>query len=129
MDKEKYIRFIKSITENEIKFIAGSDNGADIDKHENELKKLIFDQNGVLNSNQYWYPYEVVELCRWSCKKGHEKEFVICNIIICLSIIAGTDRTNDPEYMKDILQKEYVKLDKSNYDLISNILMDAIKAQ
>lgn len=73
MDKEKYIKFIKSITENEIKFIAGRDYGADADKHEKEIKRLIFDQNGVLDSKQYWYPYEVVELCRWSCEKDMKK--------------------------------------------------------
>ena len=54
---DEYIKFIKSITENEIKFIAGRDYGEDIEKHEKELRKLIFDQNGVINSNQYWYPY------------------------------------------------------------------------
>ena len=129
MDTKKYIRFIKTITGHEIRFIAGKDYGADCDKHENELKKLIFEQNGVLNGKQFWYPYEVVELCRWSCEKGHEKEFVVCNVIICLSIIAGTDVTNDPAYMKEALQKEYDKLDKPNYDLIANILTEAIKTR
>ena len=129
MNLDIYVKFIKSITENEIKFIAERDYGADTEKHEYELRKLIFDQNGVISSNQYWYPYEVVELCRWSYEIGHEREFVICNIIICLSVIAGTDNKNDPEYMKEVLKKEYDKLDSSNYDLIFKILTETIKAQ
>ena len=56
------IKFIKSISEDELRFIAGLDYGCDEDKHYSSLKKLIFSQECIGIEDQYWYPFEVVEL-------------------------------------------------------------------
>ncbi len=117
--------FIKSITETELNYIAAADYGRDIDKHRNALKDLIFVQNGIVQKGQYWYPYEVVELNRWSCKEGHEREFAICHLIIALSIIAEADISNSASQMLENLQREYHKLPKDLYELVVNAMSQA----
>ena len=119
------LSFIESITEAELNYIAAADYGRDTDKHKNALNDLIFLQNGIVQKGQYWYPYEVVELNRWSCKKGHEREFAICHLIIALSIMAGTDISNSAAHMLETLQNEYHKLPKQLYKLVVNTMSKA----
>jgi hypothetical protein len=88
------LSLIKSISEAELNYIAAADYGRDIEQHKNALKEVIFLQDGVKKKGQYWYPYEVIELNRWSCKEGHQREFAICHLIIALSIMTGTDTSN-----------------------------------
>ncbi|BFM06930.1 hypothetical protein [Halioxenophilus aromaticivorans] len=121
------LEYAKSINLEEIKFISMADYGQDSTQHLESLKKLIFEQDCVVNGDQYWFPYEVVELARWNCKDGHEKEFAICNIIIALSIIAGADSSNDPTYMIDTNASEYDKLTEPVRDLVLGVLIKAAK--
>ncbi|MEZ4382584.1 MAG: hypothetical protein R3A79_14700 [Nannocystaceae bacterium] len=109
--KSQYLSFIQSVTEDEINFIAGRDYEMDVKRHTKALRKLIFEQNGIVSEEQHWYPYEVVELCRWHCEDGHEREFAICTVIVCLSIQEGADTTNDIEYMIGVIEKHLSKLD------------------
>lgn len=60
----------KSITDDEINYICKAE-GNEIEIHEAALRTLIFDQNCVPNNQQYWHPYECVELNRFFCKPGH----------------------------------------------------------
>ena len=122
---DKALKFVKSISEEELNFISLSDYGNDSERHKEALKKLIFEQDCVVSDEQFWYPYEVVELARWECKTGHEREFAICNIIIALSIIAGEDTSNDVCYMIDNNAQEYDKLPVDIKELVLNILTRA----
>jgi hypothetical protein len=119
------LKFVKGITSDELKFISMADYGQDSERHLEALKKLIFEQNCIVDHEQSWFPYEVVELTRWSCKEGHEREFAICNIIIALSIIAGADGSNEPTYMLDTIAPEYDKLPDLLRELVVNLLVEA----
>ena len=115
----------KSVTEGELEYISKADYGQDSGIHKEALRKLIFEQHCIVNDDQYWFPYEVVELTRWRCKEGHEREFAICNIIIALSILAGTDLSNDPSDMIDTIAPEYDKLPEELRETVINILIQA----
>ena len=121
--------FAKSITDDEIDFISRND-GTDEDDvaiHKCALRSLIFEQDCNVNlSIQYWHPYECVELGRWSCQKGHEREFAICNIIIGISIISGADYSNDPNYMLEKIAGEYDKLPNQIRQLVLDTLLRAV---
>ena len=125
----KILSFIESVSEAELDYIAAADYGRDIDQHKKSLKDLIFIQNGILQKGQYWYPYEVVELNRWSCKEGHEREFAICHLLIALSIMAGTDISNSASHMLETLQHEYQKLPKELYELVVGAMSEASKTE
>jgi len=117
--------FTKSIAPEELKFISEADYGQDSEQHLQALEKLIFEQDCVVNQKQYWFPYEVVELCCWRCKEGHEREFAICNIIMALSIIAGADGSNNPKHLLDTIGPEYDKLPVPLRELVVNLLIEA----
>jgi hypothetical protein len=119
------LEIAKSITEEEMEFISKADYGNESRRHKEALRELIFSQDCLVNSEQSWYPYEVVELTRWECKEGHEREFAICNIIIALSIIAGKDSSNDPEYMMETISSEYDKLPNDLRDIVLSLLIEA----
>ena len=122
---EEALKLAKSITPNEIDFISMADYGNGSVQHKEALQKLIFDQDCVVTEDLPWRPYEVIELMRWSCKEGHEREFAICNIIIALSVIAGTDLRNEPQYMLDAIAPEYDKLPDNLREFVVNILIKA----
>ena len=119
------LEFAKSISEAEIEFISQADYDQETEKHKEALRKLIFEQDCVITSEQSWHPYEVVELTKNQCKNGHEREFAICNVIIGISIIAGTDITNDSQDMLESISSEYDKLDKNTKELVINLLVEA----
>ncbi len=119
------LEFVKSITEDEINFIANADYGEDADLHSKALRELIFKNDCILSDDQIWYPYECVELVRWECKEGHMREFAFCNIIIAISIISGADNTNDPEYMLNTITHEYDKLPEDLRELVLSMLIRA----
>lgn len=119
---EQAVALIKSISESELEFISKADYGQESQRHIEELKKLIFEQNGIVNADQSWFPYEVIELSRWSLKEGHEREFAISNVIIALSILGGTDTTNSVEYMFDRLSNEYERLPLELRNVVVNVL-------
>ncbi|MBC3875820.1 hypothetical protein [Undibacterium flavidum] len=116
------LTLIKSISESELEFISKADYGDEYLRHKEALKKLIFEQNGIVNADQLWFPYEVVELSRWSCKEDHEREFAISNVIIALSILGGADTTNSTEYMFDQLSHAYERLPLELRNIVVDIL-------
>jgi hypothetical protein len=118
------LELAKSITDDEMDYISCAD-GDDEEIHKSALRSLIFDQDCVCRSDQYWHPYECIELRRWTCKQGHEREFAICNIIIAISIISGADFSNDPDYMLTTIAGEYDKLPNSLRDLVLSSLRKA----
>ena len=126
---QQAINLIKSISESELDFISNADYGQECLRHKEALKKLFFEQNGVINSDQYWFPYEVVELSRWSCKKGHEREFAISNVIIALSVLGGADGSNSIEFMFEQLSNEYEGLASELKKVVTDILFLANEYQ
>jgi hypothetical protein len=126
---EQALSLIKSISESELDFISRADYGQDNLRHKEELNKVIFEQNGIIKSDQHWFPYEVIELSRWYCKLGQEREFAICNVIIALSILGGADRSNSIEYMLETLSNEYEILPVGLKDMVINILLLAKEFQ
>lgn len=121
------LEFAQSITDDEIDYISTFDRDQDIDIHKSSLRTLIFDQNCVISDDQFWYPFECVEMTRWRCDQGHEREFTICHIIIFLSTIAGTCVTHDPDDMMITHASEYDKLSKPLRELVLNCLHEASK--
>lgn len=126
---EQALNLIRSISESELEFISKADYGQEYLRHKDALKKLIFEQNGIVAADQYWFPYEVVELSRWSCKEGHEREFAISNTIIALSILGGADGSNSIEHMFEQLSNEYDALPPELKEIVTNILFLANEYQ
>ena len=106
------IEFIQSISDSELEFISGLDYKQDIDKHFEGLKEVIFGQSCRVTDEQFWFPFEVVELGSHSIQTGHEREFTICTLLVLL---------NEPE---DIDYKFECR--SSDYDLLPNKLRDLI---
>jgi hypothetical protein len=93
---------VRSVTEQELAFIAGLDQGQHQDAHLEALRKVIFEQNGSLVRDQYWFPYEVIELGAHSLTPGHEREFAICTLLVIGSVRTGFDSaTNLPSKFND----------------------------
>jgi hypothetical protein len=86
---------VRSVTESELAFIASADYGQDVQEHLAALRGLIFEQDGILRDGQTWFPYEVVELGSHSLKPGHEREFVICTLLVLANVAAGVDKSTD----------------------------------
>lgn len=117
------IELAKSITDDEIHYICQIE-GYEIEIHEAALRTLIFDQNCVTNiSEQYWHPYECVELNRFSCNPGHEREFAICTIIIAIFMHADADTGDkNPHDMLQDYAGEYDKLPDNLRELVLTAL-------
>ena len=126
---EKALQLIRSISESEIDFICHADYGQDVLTHKIALKKLIFDNQCVVTDDQYWYPWEVVELARWELKDGHEREFAICNAMIAIAILNGSDQNNTIEYMLETLSSEYNKLSIELKQIVTDVLFTAFEHQ
>jgi hypothetical protein len=116
---------IQTITDKELRFISSADYGQDASEHCDALKTVIFHQKGIISNEQYWFPYEVIELCSNSLKENHEREFVMCTLLIILNVSAGTDKTNDLEYKFNSFSSEYDKLSKPLSELIIKEYADA----
>lgn len=54
---EQSLNLIKSVSESELELMSKADYGQERMRHKEALRKLIFEQNGVVNADQYWFPY------------------------------------------------------------------------
>lgn len=84
---------LKTITEQELAFIAGLDYGLDADRHLAALRELIFAQDGDLTRDQSWYPHEVIALGAHHLQPGHEREFFFCTMLLLQAVQSGYDDT------------------------------------
>jgi hypothetical protein len=97
-------QFIKSLTEDEIWFIAGLDYKADLEKHYSALKKVLVRNGNIEMATENWFPYEVIELGANDLIPGHQREFTACLLIVMMNIKFGTDKTKDlDQYISDRL--------------------------
>ncbi|NJL02966.1 MAG: hypothetical protein HC838_01890 [Spirulinaceae cyanobacterium RM2_2_10] len=90
---------LKSLTEAELRFIAGLDYGADIERHLSALRDVIARGGAVQMDSEVWFPYEVIELGKNDLKKHHEREYAACMAIVLQNIASGTDKMNDASYI------------------------------
>ena len=67
----------------------------DVDRHLAALKKALFEQDGRLDEDQHWWPYEVIELCAHSLHPGHEREFAACTLLVIDAVADGYDGSTD----------------------------------
>jgi len=86
---------IKSVSESELSYIAELDYRQDSHRHLESLRAVILGQDGSLREGQSWYPYEVIELGANALKPGHEREFVICTLLVIQAVIDGFDSSTD----------------------------------
>lgn len=99
--------FLRSLTQDERKFIAERDYGVDADAHLSELNKLIDIQAGVFREDQYWYPREVVELASHALVPGHEKEFVACTLLLLKYVVSESDASVRFDWKFDNRAQDY----------------------
>lgn len=89
--------FALTATTSELKFISERDYGQDADKHFAALETLIFEKAGRYPDDDFWYPLEVLELGANSVTAGHEREFVICCLLVLTAIDSGHCFSHDRE--------------------------------
>jgi len=104
------IEFIQSITEPELRFVASLNNGQEDQSHYNALNKLIFNNSCSFEDNQRWFPYEVIELGAHWLQAKHEREFVICNLLVIHAVNTGFDTSTDLEQKLADRTTDYDKL-------------------
>lgn len=117
---------ISTITNSELRFIAGRDYGQGVDAHLVALRQVIFEQRGVPSDGQYWYPYEVVELGSHALEPGHEREFALCTLLVIEAALRGFDKNVDlaeklarrardydalPPELRDVILQAYERAD------------------
>ena len=69
---------VVSVGESGLKFIASLDCEQDVEKHHSALTTVLSKQNGVITADQYFFPYEVIELGANALQPGREAEFALC---------------------------------------------------
>jgi hypothetical protein len=90
---------LNSLTEAELRFIAGLDYGMDLERHLNALRQVITRGGIVEMDTEVWFPYEVIELGKNCLEKHHEREYAACMTIVLQNIASGADRMNDASYI------------------------------
>ena len=85
------VAFVRSLSDDELRFIASRDYGQETESHLKELRKLFATDSLVPSTDQIWYPYEVIELTSNSLEPGHEREFAACTLLVLRAIEAGYD--------------------------------------
>lgn len=113
-----FLAFLKSLDDDELKFIAGRDYGVDSDIHLEALRKLIKHQAGSLSEEQFWYPYEVIELGAHTLVPGHEREFAACTLLVLRAVASGYDTST---------RVDWKLIDRAHdYDLLPPDLREAV---
>lgn len=117
---------IPLVTDAELSFIAGLNYGLDFDRQLAALHEVLQVQQACFIEGQYYYPYEVVELGAHSIALGHEREFVLCTLLVINAVITGFDSATDltekfamtatvydalPEDLKEVVLKAYLEAD------------------
>lgn len=112
------IKFIQSVTENELRFISNLDYGCDAGLHYEALKLVIFEQNCLSKHEQIWYPDEVIELGANWLQPGHEREFTICTLLVIHNVLVGGDDRHDLAYKFENHATDYDQLPEEQRALV-----------
>ncbi|UHQ20659.1 hypothetical protein LVB87_05820 [Lysobacter sp. KIS68-7] len=115
---------IASMTDAELRYIAGRDYGCELDAHLTALRRVLFDQRGEFAAGDNGYPYEVVELCAHHLEQGHEREFALCTLLVIRAAATGFDRSTSLELKFDAQADSYQALPPPLRDAILAALME-----
>ncbi|WP_051294060.1 hypothetical protein [Pseudoduganella violaceinigra] len=110
--------FLLTVTPAELAFISSFDGLQDEAKHYAALNELIFERNGQFEANEFWFPLEVVELGANSIKLGHEREFVICCLLVLSAIDSGHCFSHDRESKYSAIEPLLTELPCEYADLL-----------
>jgi hypothetical protein len=105
---------LASLTEEEIRFISSRDYGADSDRHYAALNNVLARGGRIRAKDEYWFPYEAIELGKNALEPGHDREFAACIVIVLENILSGDDTWNDADY---ILETQKDAIDSLPSDL------------
>lgn len=114
----------RTATPDELSFIAGLDHGQDRERHQTELHELIFEREGRFKGCEVWFPLEVVKLGADSVTPGHEREFVICCLLVLSAIKTGHCFSHDVENKYSAIEPLLYQLP----DEMAGLLVDAYAA-
>ncbi|HZX79057.1 hypothetical protein [Lysobacter sp.] len=109
---------LDTLSDDELRFIAERDYGVDCDAHLAELLKLIREQSGVLSDEQFWHPYEVIELCAHALEPGHEREFAACTLVVINAVATGYDTSTRLDWKFNDRADDYDRLPSELRELI-----------
>ena len=101
---------LTSLTEAERDYIATRDYGIDAAKHREQLEIVIARGGAIDMPTQYWFPYEVIELCKNHLDDGHEREFAACVGLVLKNVLDGNDKSTDIEAMLDCTAAHMAKM-------------------
>src|SRR5690348_17220667 len=99
--------FLRSLSDDELQFIANLDYGVDSELHLDGLRKLIDEQDCIPVEGQEWFPYEVIELGAHGLKPGHEREFAACTLIVVRAVTSGYDTSTDLDWKFNECARSY----------------------
>ena len=111
---------LKSITDEELQFIAALDYGQDQERHFVALREVLLSQAGSPNQDQCWFPYEVIELGSHALTAGHEREFFFCTMLVLQSVLSGYDTSADLASKLSMHAQEYDQLPPALRDEVLN---------
>ncbi len=112
-------------TDEELAFIAGLDYGQNKQRHLDALHVLSEKQGGIIGADQFWFPYEVIELGSHELKAGHEREFAICTLLVLANVAAGVDTSTDLNAKFEDRAADYDKLPSALREEILTAYKDA----
>ena len=112
---------LHSLTEAELGFIARLDYGADWERHIAGLRSVVARGGEVRMADEYWYPYEVIELGKNDLKHGHEREFAACLAIVLSNILSAADEMNDASGILERVNANVSALPPTLRDLITSL--------
>ncbi|MCF7751442.1 hypothetical protein KQ945_11825 [Bacillus subtilis subsp. subtilis] len=108
----------------ELDWIAGLGHAEEQARHRAALQVVVNDQGGRLHDHQLWYPYEVIERGAGHYQPGHEREFVLCTLLVILAVHAGQRLGVDMALQLDDLAATYETLPP----VLRDIVLDAYQA-
>ena len=94
----------------ELDWIAALGPADEQPRHRAALAQVVGPQAGRLQDDQLWYPYEVIERGAICCQPGHEREFVLCTLLVILAVQAGQRIDVDLALQLDDLAATYETL-------------------
>src|SRR6476646_7315158 len=100
---------LKSLTPEELRFIAERDYGEDADLHLDGLRLMVA-QGGQFSEGQHWHPYEVVKLTSNRLTPGHEREFAASTLLVLAAVASGYDSETVVDWQFQWCAEDYDKL-------------------
>ena len=108
----------------ELDWIAALGPAEEQPRHRAALQQLVGTQGGLLREDQLWYPYEVIERGASHYEPGHEREFVLCTLLVMLAVHAGQRLGMDLALQFDDLSATYERLPP----VLRDTVLDAYQA-